>query len=209
MKPRSSERPIQSFPVPSVLSHLVDVYFTRINVFLPLLHRPTFELNLKDELHFRDYGFGSVLLLVCANASRYSDDPRIFSQSNAEAAGWMWFNQVTIFNGMRPEASCLYDLQIYTVGNMHLAVCLLLLLMFYLSSCQLAVMFLKSSKIRSACWSILGLGIRFAIDAGAHRRKTYKLGITPVGELWKRAFWYVVIRLLLLSTINNCASSGF
>ncbi len=38
---------------------------------------------------------------------------------------------------------------------------------------------------------ILTLGIRMAIDVGAHRKKTYDTFPTAEQEQWKRAFWYV------------------
>ncbi|EIN12694.1 hypothetical protein PUNSTDRAFT_97512 [Punctularia strigosozonata HHB-11173 SS5] len=167
----NEDRPIHSFPVPPLITHLVDIYFNRINPFLPLLHRPTFERALADNLHFNDSGFGSVLLLVCANAARYSDDPRAFDPKQPEASGWVWFNQVTIAKHVVTGAARLHDLQIYA----------------------LAVTFLKVSVQPQACWGMVGLGIRLAVDAGVHRRKTYKLGNTPEGELWKRAFWILVL----------------
>lgn len=42
-----------------------------------------------------------------------------------------------------------------------------------------------------ACWLIVGIGIRMAIDVGAHRRKVYGKVSSVEAELWRRAFWSV------------------
>lgn len=65
------------FPPEDLLYSLVDLYFKRYNVLLPLLHRPTFEAQLAEKLHWRDPSFAAVVLLVCANGSRFSDDTRV------------------------------------------------------------------------------------------------------------------------------------
>lgn len=55
----------------------MELYFTRFNILLPLLHRPTFEAQLAQKLHWRDPSFAAVVLLVCANGSRFSNDTRV------------------------------------------------------------------------------------------------------------------------------------
>jgi hypothetical protein len=44
------------FPSNTLLSTLIDLYFTRQNVYLPLLHRPTFERGVAEGLHLRFVG---------------------------------------------------------------------------------------------------------------------------------------------------------
>ena len=51
---------------------LVALYFTHMNDLLPLLHRPTFEAAVRDGVHLHDEGFGSTVLLVCANGARFA-----------------------------------------------------------------------------------------------------------------------------------------
>jgi hypothetical protein len=38
------------------MSELIELYFVRENVYLPLLHRPTFERGLAQWLHLRFVG---------------------------------------------------------------------------------------------------------------------------------------------------------
>jgi hypothetical protein len=77
-----------------------------------LLHRPTFESSLASGLHLIDHSFGSIVLAVCALASRlvwlyalfsfrsrhfrYSDDPRVvLGGTNSKlSSGWEWFQQI-------------------------------------------------------------------------------------------------------------------
>jgi hypothetical protein len=107
------------FPEEDLMKELVDLYFTQVNMLLPLLHRPTFEKGIADELHLTNDGFGSTVLLVCAIGSRYSNDPRIFLDDvdNSHSSGWKWFEQVHLVRRSFLTAPQLYDLQLYCVSD--------------------------------------------------------------------------------------------
>ncbi|KIY60883.1 hypothetical protein CYLTODRAFT_460333, partial [Cylindrobasidium torrendii FP15055 ss-10] len=82
------------FPEPELMASLIDLYFVCRNLFIPLLHRPSFESSVAQAqgLHLHDHGFASVVLLVCAIASRNSDDPRVLLENDItrrQSAGWM------------------------------------------------------------------------------------------------------------------------
>lgn len=111
--------PHYQFPDPDLLASLVDLYFTNVNTFLPLLHHPMFEKSLADNVHLRDDGFGAVVLLVAAVGARYSDDPRVaLAGTDAlHSAGWAWFNQVQMVRRSLFSPPSLYDLQIYCVRD--------------------------------------------------------------------------------------------
>jgi hypothetical protein len=55
---------------------------------------------------------------------------------------------------------------------------------------QLACMFLSSSSLPQALWSLLGVGIRLAQDLGIHRKLVYSGKPNVQEEQWKRVFWY-------------------
>lgn len=78
-----------------------------------------FEKSLTDNLHFRDDGFGAVLLLVAAVGARFSDDPRVALPGTdaLHSAGWAWFNQVQMVRRSLFSPPSLYDLQIYCVRD--------------------------------------------------------------------------------------------
>ncbi|KAJ7450938.1 fungal-specific transcription factor domain-containing protein [Mycena galericulata] len=166
---RQQSKPSYIFPQPDVISDLIGLYFENSNIYLPLLHRPTFERAVTDDLHLHDHKFGANLLLVCTVASRFSNDPRVFDAGAPLECGWKYFSQVSpTVEEVLFATPTLYDLQNYC----------------------LAIQFLEASGPQ-ANWSLIGMGIRAAQEVGAHRRQP---GTRPTveSELWKRAFWVLV-----------------
>ena len=103
-----------------MLAELVEGYFFHFNIYTPLLHRPTFEANIRDGLHLRDEGFGSTVLLVCAIGGRFSSDARVLPPETKSWhwAGWPWFQRVRSNRKLIHLASpSLYDLQLCVVGT--------------------------------------------------------------------------------------------
>ncbi|RPD58792.1 hypothetical protein L226DRAFT_539420 [Lentinus tigrinus ALCF2SS1-7] len=183
---RSDSIPVfYNFPPDDLLSTLVDLYFRNVNDMLPLLHEPTMKDGISNGLHVKDGGFGAVVLLVCACASRFTDDPRVLLEGTEDrkSAGWKWFQAVEdwrkITGSLAPAQ--LHDLQI----------------------CVLMAHFLIGSSAPQANWSLIGSGIRMAVDVGAHRNKMYKTKPTIEDELWRRAFW-----ILVLFEWSNCYGLG-
>ncbi|KAJ7698343.1 fungal-specific transcription factor domain-containing protein [Mycena rosella] len=166
-------RPSYTFPDDDLMVSLIALYFDSLNVFLPLLHRPTFETAIATNTHLRDDGFAGTLLLVCALGARYSDDPRIHLPkfTSCGTAGWKWFDQVKLAGNPLLGQPSLYDLQCYC----------------------LAVQFLERTSGARACWTLVGFGIRMGQDIGAHRMKTRTRVLTPEEELEKRAYWLLIL----------------
>ncbi|KAF8158681.1 fungal-specific transcription factor domain-containing protein, partial [Mycena galopus ATCC 62051] len=155
------------FPDTDLLSALIDLYFVHQNLYRPILHRPSFERSVADGLHTRDQSFGIVVLLVCSLASRYSNDVHV-RQPEPLRRGWQFFDQIPPHSDHIFQKPSLYHLQYYI----------------------LATMFLKYTT-PSACWTLIGISLRLAQDVGTHRRKD---GLPTVeSELWKRAFWTLVV----------------
>ncbi|KAK7043156.1 Gypsy retrotransposon integrase-like protein 1 [Paramarasmius palmivorus] len=152
------------FPEADLMSHLVDLYFKNVNCLVPLLHRPSFERSIEENLHQDNELFGAVLLLVCAIASRYTDDMRVLLEGSDSwlSCGWKWYKQVEHIRKSIWSPPTLYHLHFYCgCSDPH------------------------------ASWTIIGTGIRVAQEMGAHRRR---LSTTPTveGEQMKRAFWALV-----------------
>ncbi|TFK66545.1 hypothetical protein BDN72DRAFT_823317 [Pluteus cervinus] len=183
----SLERPTPppfTFPEPDLLKSLVDLYFGELSIFFPLLHRPTFESSVAEDLHLKDHEFGAVVLLVCALGAKLSDDPRVFSDismldgqgmSNEEKArallascGWKWYEQVDLMRANLAKRPTLYELQAYA----------------------LSVLFCHSSEEPDGAWTQMGIAMRMAQDVGAHRKCT-KHESKAQDELWRRAFWVI------------------
>ncbi|KAJ7230910.1 fungal-specific transcription factor domain-containing protein [Mycena haematopus] len=178
-----NHKPRYSFPPPDLLSTLVELYFRHINVFIPLLHRPTVERAIADNLHLRDAKFGVNVLSVCAIASRFSDDPRVFDAAKPLSCGWKYFSQIETQPEHLYVSPTLYDLQRYC----------------------LAIQFLDCST-QHGTWTLIGTGIRIAQELGAHRRQL--VGPHTVdAELLRRAFWMLISydRAVSLSLGRPCA----
>ena len=111
--------PLQLFPEPGLMSHLVDLYFANYNIYMPCLHRPLFEKGIREGLHLNDEGFGAVVLLLCALGSKFSDDPRVFLEGSntPHSAGWKWFKPVQAYRrAIRLQHPRIYDLQLACVS---------------------------------------------------------------------------------------------
>ncbi|KAI0824059.1 fungal-specific transcription factor domain-containing protein [Trametes gibbosa] len=163
--------PYRNFPPPDLMATLINAYFTELNVYVPLLHHPTFEARVKAGLHLEDEGFGAVVLLVCSIGSRWVEDPRLEPYGLPQMPGWKWFLQVerarkSIFGPPR-----LTDLQ----------------------KCVLMAMYLGGNGSSHNCWTLIGMGMRAAQDMGAHRKKTYASLSKAEAEECKRAFWSLVM----------------
>ncbi|KAJ6508087.1 fungal-specific transcription factor domain-containing protein [Mycena vulgaris] len=158
------------FPDPDLLRSLVSIYFTRVNILLCLLHRPTFEKSLSAGLHFVDRQFGATVLAVCAVAAKYSDDPRVLLEgTNSQlSSGWKYLRQLQLVRTSLIETPTLYEVQL---------------------TC-LSILYLQGSSAPEGCWVLGGAGMRYVQDMGVHRRHRYDDKV--VAENWKRAFWMLI-----------------
>ena len=59
-----------------------------------------------------------------------------------------------------------------------------------MSALQLMLTFLEGAHLVSLEWSLVGLGLKLALDVGAHSKSTFAEVALGERELWKRAFWY-------------------
>ena len=69
------------------------------------------------------------------------------------------------------------------------------------------VCFLQGTMAPQAVWTLIGVGIRVALEVGAHRKRTYAPTPTVEEELWRRAFWYVV-RAVDRSIVDSAQDTG-
>ncbi|KAJ7842224.1 hypothetical protein B0H14DRAFT_2781286 [Mycena olivaceomarginata] len=164
--PTSEIIPSQTFPDDDLLQNLIDIYFQRINPLLFLLHSPTFRASVADREHLCDPHFGAVVLVVCALASRISNDPRVLLTSDAtlHTAGWKFFSQI------QPLA---FELFLQTSNFRWI---------YRLQLICLSVIFLAGTMHGRSCWTLSGLGLRIAQEMGAHRRSRGRV-------VEKRSFW--------------------
>ncbi|KAF8968587.1 fungal-specific transcription factor domain-containing protein [Flammula alnicola] len=183
----SSESIHYTFPEPDLAMHFMDLYFVHVNIYLPLLHRPTFGKYVQEGLHLTNGNFAPVYLVVCAIGAQYSDDPkaRLEGVDSYHSCGWKWFGQVQMKKQPMLAPPTLFDLQLYC----------------------LSAQFLLGSSSPHSSWTLVGLAIRLAQDVGAHRRALHAHTLTAEDELWKRAFWVLVCldRTMSSSLGRSCA----
>ncbi|PCH38602.1 hypothetical protein WOLCODRAFT_115748 [Wolfiporia cocos MD-104 SS10] len=174
----------EAFPEPDLMHTLIDLYFIQLNTYMPLLHRPTFEAEISDGLHLRDPKFGATVLVVCAVGARFSEDPRVYLEGYEDdplSRGWKWFNSVQT---IQQPWLCLPNL-------------------YHVQLCCLMIQFLESTSAFQASWMLIGIGIRMAQDVGAHERGMYTGQHRAEEELWKRAFWILVVMDRAISAITG------
>ncbi|KAI8974590.1 fungal-specific transcription factor domain-containing protein [Trametes punicea] len=169
----------EDFPPVDLMYKLVQAYFRHYNDYTPLLHEPTFLQNIRDELHLQHGGFGATVLLACANGARYVDDPGVLLEGSDSwhSAGWKWFQKVHDMHKSFLAPVHLYDLQI----------------------CAMMGFFMAGTIIPHCAWTVIGLGLRKALDVGAHRKSMYKPKPTIEDELWRRAFWTLLLQEIWIS----------
>ncbi|PBK81933.1 hypothetical protein ARMGADRAFT_976134 [Armillaria gallica] len=174
---------LAQFPPPDLAKKLIDIYFRHINVQFPLLHRPTFDRQWRQNMQNRNTWFACLTLTIFAVASRYCDDPRVLPKGIAKKeneevdwtqAGWSFF--AAAFGVHRHRRSLLYPVTL-----------------FELQTFSLLAMFLRGTSSHTTAWTFISIGIRKAQDVGAHRRTVYQQKPTVQEELWKRAFWMLVV----------------
>ena len=163
----------QDLPSDDLLDHLVGIFFDRINIFFPFLHRPTFELDLKRRKH--ETKFGGLVILLCAAASRYSDDPRVVPKNDIDEFGnvknWR-------FAGSEFHETFKYKCRRYLLTAATLEDLQIILLL---------VIYLQAGPFGHACWAINSVGLILAQDIGYHRRFSSE---DPLhNEIRKRVFW--------------------
>ncbi|KAF7294890.1 Zn(2)-C6 fungal-type domain-containing protein [Mycena indigotica] len=167
--PDDQDRPEYTFPDPDLLPVLVNLYFANVNCYHPILHRPTFERKLKDQLHLRDHRYAATLLMVCSLGARHCDDPRVCLDGvdSFHAAGWKWHSQVRVIPKHLIYKPNLYELQTIALSSIFLL------------------------AVSPVAWNQIGFGLRRAQDVGAHRRMKQSHP-TAENEQWKRAFWVLL-----------------
>ncbi|KAK0204125.1 fungal-specific transcription factor domain-containing protein [Desarmillaria ectypa] len=173
-----AEKSCYVFPDNDLITNLVAIYFETVNPILPILHRPTFTKDVANGLHLRDENFGAILLLILAVASRYSDDPRVLADPSSRlSAGWGFLVQAPIFKKTVLAPPSLYEIQQAALG----------------------VICSMGTSVSQFSWTVIGLGLRSAVEIGLHRQKPKGHKLTVDDELKKRSFWALVTFDRLLS----------
>ncbi|KAL1696401.1 fungal-specific transcription factor domain-containing protein [Schizophyllum commune] len=173
----------EQLPPPDLTLSLIDLYFTYPNMHIPLLHRPTFERQWRAGLHKRHVWFAAVCFAIFAVASRWSNDLRVVPESCAggpdgpkwHAAGSQWFH-ISMQIIVRRHRSILYPASLHEIQLL-----------------TIQRMYMRGTHFFASAWLNTAVGTVKAQDIGAHRQSIYK-DLKPADrELWKRAWWCLVL----------------
>ncbi|KAG8883492.1 hypothetical protein FRB97_006475 [Tulasnella sp. 331] len=172
------------FPPPDLIRTLVNHCFDGALNLFPVIHRPSFERLYLEGQHRVDFNFARLLLMVCSVGARYCQDTRVCLTSPSgevewKSAGWVYFAQVYQVKKPLLSSAKLIDLQIMS----------------------LSAIFLLGTSAPYGAWLIVGIGLRFAQDIGANRAKVYNADHAFENQIWKRAFWSLVVLDKLLSSM--------
>ncbi|CAE6469398.1 unnamed protein product [Rhizoctonia solani] len=180
------EHSIWELPPDDLMPTLLDAYFD--NTFFPVVHRPLFEKQLREELHKREPAFLRLVLLVCANGAKWCDDPRVVDGRwpVSLSAGYRWLKQLELWprNLLTIPRLTLWDAQ----GLVILA------------------LYLCGSSATYGAWTMIGLGIRRMQDIGSHRMRSPQ---TLESELHKRCFWWIklfrffIVQRVLIAKVST------
>ncbi|KAF7297467.1 hypothetical protein MIND_00980400 [Mycena indigotica] len=177
--------PPLEFPDPDLLETLVRIYFEQINPIIGILHRTSFERSLDSKRHLSERAFGEVVLGVCAVASKYSDDRRVFleEKDSEHSGGWKYFSQIRPTSASFDATKSLLQLQRLALG----------------------VLYFSASSTPDECWFHIGVGLRFLHAVAAQHEAWYRnTHLEPLDvELYKRVFWIFVFWETLMSTFKG------
>ncbi|KAJ4467756.1 fungal-specific transcription factor domain-containing protein [Lentinula edodes] len=166
------EHPPYVFPDDDLMHDLVDLYFAKVDPYFPMLHRTTLERSLSDSLHLTDRRVGAVLLMICSLASQHSDDPRTLDEGTKSEyfKGWKYFRQIQLTHQFE-EPPSIHEFQLY----------------------PLASLYLHTTNISGVAFYLIAIGIRSAHQKGVNERQFVVPNNAIETELWRRAFWGLVV----------------
>ena len=191
-------RPFTTWPEPTLERRLVDAYFARLDLHLPLLDADTFRRKLSAGSAIRDLRFSAVCWLVFANASRLINEPATQYCGDPRSSGWAYFlaAKEAMADADRSRPHWLPEMP----DEISLQVAVL--------TCT----WLHGTVSPHLSWLIAGAALRASQELGLHVRDhsataTTSLSSSTPGDAHvvalKRAFW-----CLYHLDIVHCASGG-
>ncbi|KIK67377.1 hypothetical protein GYMLUDRAFT_37484 [Collybiopsis luxurians FD-317 M1] len=174
---------LKEFPEAKLAEELIQYYFQHVNPLHSLLNKSLFYRQWNDRLYERDIWFSALVMSIFAVASRWSNDSRVLPREHSKQgsreldfskAGWHFFNIAIAIH--RARRSLLYTASLFEVQTF-----------------SLLSLFLRGTAYYAVGWLLSSVGLRKAMDVGAQRKTVYKRIPSAEDELWKRAFWLLII----------------
>ncbi|KAF7320555.1 Fungal-trans domain-containing protein [Mycena chlorophos] len=218
------------FPPLPLMQELVDLYFQHVGIYLPLLHRPTFERNIREGLFLENDSFGATVLLVCAIAARWHPDPKM-GAPDGSGLGTDSYGAAPVSRSDPPLT--VPDPAIDITGPNNIAIKEAAKLaaasgaagagiaagwawfeqvapdakhlyqqpgLYDLQYYSLACQYLEHMSSPHICWNLIGLALRLAQDLGIHRRTKHDQQISVEREQCKRVLWVLLYQDRMVSS---------
>ncbi|KAG9316662.1 fungal-specific transcription factor domain-containing protein [Chiua virens] len=200
----------EEFPPQDLADSLIDLYFANVNVYIPLFHRPTFERQWRDGLQHKDAWFGCLCLSLFAVAKPLERRLPVYSMMVANMSFLLRNGPLRNISGSALAGDSLTQPLLLKSTDVHRGSLSLFHPpgLFEVQTMALLGMFLRGTAFHPVAWLFISVGLRKAQDVGAHRKKIYGDRPSIEGELWKRAFWVLVLqdRIASASLGRPCCS---
>lgn len=165
---------------------LVKAFFDHVNSILPVIHRPSFQRDLENDVASTDPSFRGLLFAIYALGARSVDDPRIPTFTGGEIH---MFAHSMATKLSKYSAGAVYAQTAARANHDFLTGCKL----YDLQRHALIVLYLSTAVSPPTFWLMCGWGLRGAIDVGAHREKRKRWSDSPLeDQLRKRAMWLML-----------------
>ncbi|KAG8933375.1 hypothetical protein FRC02_012051 [Tulasnella sp. 418] len=180
------------FPPKDLGRSLIELFFDNFIPQYPIVDKTSCLESFFKEKYKSDPSEAALYLLICAVGSKWSSDPRVcvspeLSEGKIDflSSGWKYFNQICSLPPPSPfRPPKLQDLQVAALGAFYTV----------------------STSVSQVAAHVTGIGIRMAVDVGAHRRSGYggSCGRPPSeDQWWKRVFWLLTLYDKLNSTVHG------
>ncbi|KAJ7599428.1 fungal-specific transcription factor domain-containing protein [Mycena floridula] len=163
----------QRLPAPDLADSLFDLYFERVNVTFPFLHRASMMRKWANGEQYYDKWFACACLGLFGIASRWSDDPRVLPEDEDRPkwtrSGWSYYRGAM---GIIESAGITLQPTLHEVQGL-----------------LLTALFLTGTDRHTTGWLLINIAVRKCVSIGAQLKSSYS-GLQSVEtELWKRAVW--------------------
>nr|GAT54574.1 predicted protein [Mycena chlorophos] len=218
------------FPPLPLMQELVQLYFQHVGIYLPLLHRPTFERSVREGLFLENDSFGATVLLVCAIGARWHPDPKM-GAPDGTGLGNDSYGASPVSRSDPPLS--VPDPTIDITGPNNIAIKEAAKIaaasgaagagiaagwawfeqvapdakhlykqpgLYDLQYYSLVCQYLEHMSSPHICWNLIGMALRLAQDLGIHRRSKHDQQISVEREQCKRVLWVLLYQDRMVSS---------
>ncbi|KAI0766902.1 fungal-specific transcription factor domain-containing protein [Trametes elegans] len=175
------------FPPDDLAEELIRLYFLHEHTTYPVLHRPTFEREWREQLHKRSVWYACLCMAMFGLASRFASDPRVLPDTAPDVdprredtkplPGWKYMSTNIMVGGAITEDRS----GLMLLPELH-----------EMQAIVLMAYYMRGMVGQDTAWYWTGALVMKAQDMGLHREHTYDPVPTLEQELWRRVCWHAI-----------------